>query len=69
MSSDEQRGGWIDSGILVSSRSGPGSPAAAVLSRKFLGVRFGPYPGDEFPVILCVCAWFLLSLLAYFMFF
>jgi hypothetical protein len=69
MSTDEQRGGWIDSGILVSSRSGPGSLAATALSRKLPGVRFGPYPGDEFPVILCICAWLLLSLRAYFLFF
>jgi hypothetical protein len=69
MSTDEPRGGWIDSGILVSSRSGTGSLAAAALSRKHPGVRFGPYPGDEFPVIFCICAWILLSLLAYFLFF
>jgi hypothetical protein len=49
-------------------RSGPGPLAAVVLSRRFLGVRFGPLRHDEFPVILCVCAWVLLSLLAYLIF-
>jgi hypothetical protein len=53
---------------IVSDRSGMGPLAAAVLSRKIPGVRFGPYRDDEFPVILCLCLWFLLSLLAYVVF-
>ena len=69
MSIDEHSNGWARDGILVSIRSGPGPLAAAALSRKLPGVRFGPFRGDEFPVILCVCAWLLLSLLAYLMFF
>jgi hypothetical protein len=69
MSTDERNNGWARDGILVSLRSGPGPLAAVALSRKFVGVRFGPFRGDEFPVILCVCAWLLLSLLAYLMFF
>jgi hypothetical protein len=69
MNINERNKGWARDGILVSLRSGPGPLAAAALSHKLPGVRFGPFRGDEFPVILCVCAWLLLSLLAYLMFF
>ncbi len=68
MRTDEQSRGGARSGILGSARSGPGPLAAVVLSRRFLRVRFGPFRDDEFPVILSVCAWFLLSLLAYLIF-
>ena len=69
MSTDENRWRRARNGILGSDRSGLGPFAAAVRSRRVPGVRFGPYPGDDFPVILCLCVWFMLSLIAYLVFF
>jgi hypothetical protein len=69
MSIHESSGWGVCEVVRVSGRSGPGPLAAAALSRKLPGVRFGPFRGDEFPVILCLCAWLLLSLLAYLIFF
>ena len=69
MSTDENSWGRARSGIVVSYRSGTGLLAAAVHFRRVPGVRFGPYPGDEFPVVLCICLWLMLSFIAYLVFF
>ena len=66
----EENSGWsVWEVVRVSGRSGPGSLTAAALSRKLPCVRFAPFRGDEFPALLCFCAWLLLSLLAYLIFF
>jgi hypothetical protein len=69
MSSDDAVGMWARMGISVSGQSGDGHVAAAVDARRFPGVRFGPYRGDEFSLGLCLLAWLFLSLVAYLLFF
>jgi hypothetical protein len=69
MSIKETRSMWAWRGILMSDQSGHGHLAAAILARRIPGIRFGPYREDDVPWALCVFLWFVLSLIAYLMFF